>query len=97
THENVQQWPSNFTAMGIIVNRRTIPHWDGKAWHACLDLLASVGTHKWAVLLLDDLQMELGYCPGTLVGIWGRVLEHSCDAWEGGERICIAHYMRSAV
>ncbi|KAL6298294.1 hypothetical protein BKA93DRAFT_707908, partial [Sparassis latifolia] len=55
------------------------------------------GTHKWAVLRLDDLQMELGYCPGTLVGIWGRVLEHSCDVWEGGERICIAQYMRSAV
>ncbi|KAL6303098.1 hypothetical protein BKA93DRAFT_750689 [Sparassis latifolia] len=40
-HKNVQRWPSNFTAMGIIVNRRTIPHQDGKAWHACLDLLAS--------------------------------------------------------
>lgn len=43
---------------------------------------------------MADIGTEFAYHPGALVFLTGRVLEHSVPAWEGGERVDIAHYMK---
>jgi hypothetical protein len=96
-HDNVKLWLSAFSGIQVISNRVTPPHRDSKAAPAVFDLLVSAGTHKKAHLTLHDIKTELMYKPGTVVAICGKVLLHEVKSWEGGERICIAHFIRDAV
>jgi Oxygenase domain of the 2OGFeDO superfamily len=96
-YENVYLWISVFSGIQVIVNRSTPPHRDTGAAGPMYDLLFSTGTHESAELRLGDVQANLGYLPGTVVLVCGRVLRHEVSAWDGGERICIAHYMRDNV
>ena len=96
-HDNVAFWPSVFSGIGVIVNRVTPSHRDKGACAQAYDLLVSMGTHTSATLSLSDVQAELSYQPGTIVLVCGRVLRHAVESWEGGDRICCAHYMRDNV
>lgn len=96
-HPNLSLWPSAFSGIGVIVNRATPAHRDRGSSAAVFDLLASMGTHMSARIGLPDLQADLSYGPGTIVLVCGRVLRHEVLMWEGGERICLAHYMRDNV
>ena len=92
-HDNIKLWPSAFSAIQAIVNRSTPSHYDSRASEPVFDLLVSAGTHTEAFIFLGDVQARLSYNPGTVVLVCGRVLRHEVPTWEGGERICIAHYM----
>ncbi|MDT7543746.1 MAG: hypothetical protein QOE33_3659 [Acidobacteriota bacterium] len=96
-HDCVAFWPSVFSAIGVIVNRVTPSHRDKGSCPQCYDLLLSMGTHTSARLKLSDVQAELSYRPGTIVLVCGRVLRHAVESWEGGDRICCAHYVRDNV
>ncbi len=61
------------------------------------DLLFSSGTHEQCMLDVRDLGLRLSYLPGTAVAIAGKVLRHGVEAWDGGERICQARFMKDAV
>ena len=63
----------------------------------CYDFLLSSGTHKQSRLDLPELGTSLSYGPGTLVAVSGKVLLHRVKWWEGGERVCIAHFTKDAV
>lgn len=96
-HPNVGLWPSAFSGIGVIVNRVTPAHRDRGASAPVFDLLASMGLHKSATISLPDVQADLSYGPGTILLVCGRVLRHEVQIWDGGERICVAHYMRDNV
>jgi hypothetical protein len=96
-HPHVQSWSSVFSGIAVISNRLTVRHRDKGGTDPTYDLLLSAGTHRQAYLHLDDIQAELSYSPGTVVLTCGRLLSHSLPEWSGGERICLAHFMRTEV
>jgi hypothetical protein len=102
-HNNVQLWPSVFTGLEVIVNRETGPHRDKGGCSTHFDLLVSLGTHKKAMLYLRELSLYFPYLPGTMAIICGKVFLHEIvdgeggKGWDGGERICVAHFMKDAV
>ena len=96
-HENVKLWPSIFSGIEVISNRITPDHRDGQSAPPVYDFLVSAGTHKEAWLDLPDLEAKLSYKPCTVIAISGKVLRHGVKDWEGGERICVAHFIRDAV
>jgi hypothetical protein len=49
------------------------------------------------MLDVNDLGMRLQYLPGTGVAIAGKVLRHGVRTWEGGERICLARFVKDSV
>jgi len=96
-HDNLNHWYSIFSGFSLIVNRRTPFHRDTGASPTYFDLLISGGTHSDCRLELPDLGSTLSYAPGTGVFVTGRVLRHGVSSWSGGERICLAQFMKDAV
>ena len=96
-HEVIQHWTSAFSAWQVISNRITRAHRDIGAAPMVYDLLTCAGTYKSSLLHVQDLGARFHYTPGTVVALCGKVLLHEVKDWQGGERVCIAHYMRSAV
>jgi len=96
-HQNADLWGSAFSAWQLIVNRRTPRHRDMGAAPTMYDLLTSAGTYTRAHLDVHDLGARFLYSPGTVVALSGKTLLHEVKHWEGGERICIAHYFRDNV
>lgn len=92
-----KEWRMPFTGVQIIANRVTLPHRDGQGNFATGDLLTSLGTHKGARFIVDDLGGSFSYDPGTFEFICGRLLEHSCGPWREGDRICYARYTHDTV
>jgi hypothetical protein len=95
--KNVVWWPSIFSAFQVIVNRITCAHCDSGSAPAFYDLLTSSDTHQTCTFQIANMGFGMSYAPGTVIAIAGKVLLHEVEKWEGGERICIAHYMRDMV
>jgi hypothetical protein len=93
----ITNWPSVFSGIEVISNRITPPHRDTNAAPTMYDFLVSAGTHTEAWLDLQDVNAHLAYNPGTVVALCGKVLRHGVQTWIGGERICVAHFIRDAV
>ena len=96
-HPNIERWNSAFSAWQIISNRVTPAHRDMGAAPMVYDLLTCVGTYTHSVLHVHDLGARFHYTPGNVVALCGKVLLHEVKSWQGGERLCIAHYMRDNV
>jgi hypothetical protein len=96
-YENTELWPSSYTATQFIVNRTTPPHRDAGGAPTHYDLLVSAGTHTSARFKIREEDLELSYNPGTMVLLCGKLLTHEVPGWEGGERICVAHFMKDSV
>jgi hypothetical protein len=97
-HENVKLWPSFFSGMQVISNRKTLFHRDIHSSPAMYDFLVSAGRHTGTLFKLSDVDASLSYKPGTVIAICGKVLRHGVPEWtEGQDRLCIAHFMRDAV
>lgn len=93
----VGSWVSAWSGISIIVNRVTPSHRDPGAACSVYDLLVSGGTHTQCSLDVPDIGASFSYLPGTVVGVCGKVLRHKVEGWEGGERICAAHFIKDAV
>src|ERR1700737_4012614 len=93
----VQNWASAYSGMSLIVNRVTPPHRDPGGAFSVYDLLISGGTHTHCSFDVREIGAHFSYLPGTVVGVCGNVLRHGVDSWDGGERICAAHFIRDAV
>jgi hypothetical protein len=96
-HDNVQLWPSFFSGIEVISNRITPLHRDAQAAPPVYDFLVSAGTHEEAWLDLPDVNARAIYRPCTVVAVCGKVLRHGVMGWKGGERICLAHFIRDNV
>ena len=90
-------WTSPFTALSVITNRNTPPHRDTKGRNEWLDLVVALGEDdSVGVMTFPGLGLSVEYNPGTIMAIAGKVIQHAAD-FEGGERACIAYYMRNKV
>ena len=83
--------------MAIIVNRSTLPRRDYNWMNSCYDLLMTAGDYTDCYLDIDELNMKVQYLPGSIVAICGKPFRHTVDKWNGGDRICIAHFFRRNV
>jgi hypothetical protein len=95
-YRNSDLWPTVCTAMEVIVNRTTPPHRDEGASPTQYDLLLSYGVHDGTTLDVHELGLSLSYPPGTLTSLCGKILFHEV-VHKGGERVCLAHFMKDAV
>jgi hypothetical protein len=96
--DNVQLWPSFFSGLEVISNRKTPYHRDVHSAPAMYDFLVSAGNHSGTWFTLPDIKTRLLYNPGTVTAVCGKVLRHAVLNWqEGRERLCIAHFMRDRV
>ena len=90
-------WPTIYPGMDIIANRLTPEHCDRGGALSYYDHLISFGQGHNAKLLVNELQGEFAYQPGTSVLFTGKVLTHSVPKWSEGERLVIAHYAKDDV
>ena len=97
SHENVQLWPSFFSGIEVISNRKTPLHRDAQASPSVYDFLVSAGTYTQSWLDVPDVHAKIEYKPCTVVAITGKILRHGVASWEGGERICLAHFIRDNI
>jgi hypothetical protein len=96
-YDHVHLWPSVFGALEVIVNRKTPPHRDPGGAPSHFDLLVAAGTHTHCFFELCELKVSFEYLPGAIILVCGRKLFHAARSWEGGERICIAHFTKESV
>jgi hypothetical protein len=81
----------------IMFNRQTPEHLDeDDPWNSWAFLLV-LGNFKQGHLYIPRLKLRLFYEPGVLVAIRGRILSHEVEAWIGGQRISIAHFMHKSL
>jgi hypothetical protein len=96
-HPNVGDWPCSFSGLAVISNRKTLDHRDAGGCHEWYDLLVAAGTYQKAYLDIWDIGARFEYQPGTAIAVCGKLFKHAVYEWEGGERLCYAHYMRNNV
>lgn len=94
--QNLKTWPSLFTGMSWMINRRTPPHRDPAGFTAGFDYLSALGSAH-AMLELEGLGLKVAYARGLVVGLAGKALTHEVKGWEGGDRVCIARWIRRLV
>lgn len=90
-------WTSVWSGMALIVNRETPSHRDSGGSISMHDLLVSAGTHQVCYLEVAELGAEFLYLPATMLALSGKALSHRVKSWGGGERICLAHFMKDGV
>lgn len=89
-------WPSVFSAVTVVANRRCPLHRDESGYFPWFDILASVGMYTKAPLELQPLGVQVYNGPGTVVAFSGSGIRHGVAAADGS-RICYAFYMRESV
>jgi hypothetical protein len=98
SYDNVKLWPSFFSGLEVISNRKTLIHRDRQSAPAMYDFLVSAGNHKGTWFTIPDIKTKLLYNPGTVTAICGKVLRHAVKKWQKDtDRLCIAHFMRDRV
>jgi hypothetical protein len=93
--ELLEVWTSPLTASSLMNNRNSPLHRDTGGGNAYMDLLVSVGDYVNGRFNVPGLVGDLWYCPGTVIGLCGRVVRHGASAV--GERFCYAQYLRETV
>ena len=77
----------------ILFNRQTPPHRDTLNPPAEWTPLHAAGSFTGGgSLYIHDLNLRLRYLPGDLIFLRGRLLRHSVEPWEGGQRISAAYF-----
>ena len=90
-------WPSVYHAMDIIANWLTPVHNDSDGAATFYDHLVSLGHDHDAKLILNELDGEFSYKPGTSVLFSGQAFYHSVPMWSRGERTVIVHYAKDEI
>jgi hypothetical protein len=87
-------WPGATPGISVISNRASISHVDVNGHKEWYDLLVTAGTHTECWFRVTDLDLCLKYLPRTAIAFNGRILKHEVIEWEGGDRVCYAHWVR---
>jgi hypothetical protein len=78
-------------------NRQTPLHPDRadpvKGWAALMVL----GHFEKGPLWIPCLNLRLQYEPGAIIFLRGHILPHKVEAWVGGQRVSIVHFMHQSV
>ena len=93
----VEQWPSVYHAVHIIVNRETIYHRDVNGLPGWYDMLLSVGDYgEEAVFSMRSLGVCVPYDSGSIVMVCSRIVLHGVPPVPN-TRVCFAWLMRDIV
>jgi hypothetical protein len=92
----LQLWNSVFSGISIIFDGTVSAHRDSQSRDLWFDLLATLGRYRGCKLNLPGVGLSLDYCPGTVVGLSGMILQHEVSGYDG-ERVSYAHFMRDNV
>jgi hypothetical protein len=95
--EVARSWPGAMPGISVISNRATLCHLDINGHKEWYDFLVAAGTYTGCWLRLPDLDLRLEYLPGTVVALNGRILRHEVVEWDGGDRVCYAHWVRPSL
>jgi hypothetical protein len=87
-------WPGVMPGISVISNHASICHLDINGHKEWYDFLVAAGTYKECWFRLPDLGLLLKYLPGTVVALNRRILRHEVVKWDGGDRVCYAHWVR---
>ena len=90
------QWPSVYNVGSLMVNRASPFHVDRFGRPQWFDLLVTFGTYSDLYFLLPTLGLTLQYCPGTVIAMSGKMIEHGVGQADG-DRAVLAWYMRDEV
>jgi len=74
-----------------------IYHWDVGGSSHWYDILTTMGQYVGTKFHLPLLNVAFSYTPGTVVAIAGKLLPHSVDSVEVGDRVCFAWFFREDV
>jgi len=94
--EALGHWLTIYTNLSLISNQKTPLHRDPQSRSDWFDLLATVGEYQDCFLNIPTLGVQLEYSLGTVVAFSGRLLRHGVIE-EGGDRCCLAYYMRDNI
>ena len=92
--EMARTWPGATPSITVISNRATMCHLDVKGHKAWYDLLVAAGTYTACQFRVVDLNLEIKYLPRTVIALNGGLFRHEVIEWEGGNRVCYAHWVR---
>ena len=82
----------------LLFNRRSGRHQDSQDPQLAYAGLYAAGNFKsGGYLYFHELNLQVRLLPGDFVLLRGRVLEHEIEAWEGGQRISIPHFMHTSL
>ena len=95
--ETARRWPGATPGISVISNRASICHLDINGHKEWYDLLVAAGTYTGCWFRLPDLKLCMKYLPGTAIALNGRILRHEVIDWEGGDRVCYAHWVRHSL
>lgn len=102
--EQIGEWPSSFSGIAIICNRKTKAHTDTNGDLKWYDYLLSLGSHSMQAgrenrtfLELDQIGAKLSYAPGTVIALSGKLLKHAVRTWDTEDRVCFAHFIRDKI
>lgn len=90
-------WCLPFSGVSIISNRETTSHRDIGGSPHWYDILATMGRYSDTTFRLPSLNAAFPYRPGTIIAIAGKVIPHSVDPIDKGDRVCFAWFMRDDV
>jgi hypothetical protein len=88
---------SHFMGLSLIFNRETPRHRDNSAPLCGIDVLLSMGNYSDGEFYAPTLGVCLAYEPGTLITLYGRVLEHQVLPFIGQQKVCAAFFVHESV
>ena len=92
--ETARSWPGATPGITVISNRATICHLDVNGHKMWYDILVAAGTYTACQFRVVDLNLEIKYLPRTVIALNGGLFRHEVIKWEGGDRVCYAHWVR---
>ncbi|KAF8124488.1 hypothetical protein EV363DRAFT_1178062 [Boletus edulis] len=81
------QWPSVYNVGSLMVNRASPFHVDRFGRPQWFDLLVTFGTYSDLYFLLPTLGLTLQYCPGTVIAMSGKMIEHGIGQTDGDRAV----------
>ncbi|KAJ8503413.1 hypothetical protein ONZ45_g10879 [Pleurotus djamor] len=91
-----RRWPSAFSCLSVLANRRSPLHLDSKGDCQQYDFLVNTGTAR-TVIRLGQVGAIFQYLPGAGIMFSGGVFEHDSPGWFEGERVGFVLHMRPEV
>ena len=79
----------------ILYNRTSTLHTDSSDPQNGWAILTAFGTFKGGYIWLPNLGLYIRLEPGDTITLWGWVIPHEVEAWDGGQHISIPHFTHS--
>ncbi|EPS93857.1 hypothetical protein FOMPIDRAFT_1135370, partial [Fomitopsis schrenkii] len=89
----ITSWGNPYSAVAIVANRRSIPHYDKHSVATIPDLLITLGGDPSTTLTLHELGARLAYTGGTFCAFSGRRIMHEVSESKT-DHMCYAYYPR---